>query len=312
MIEVEGLSKIYGRGVAAVDDLSFTVAQGKVTGFLGPNGSGKTTTMRMILGLERCTAGTALVDGLPYWQHRQPMSVLGALLDARGAHPARTLREHYRALAAVGDISSRQVEQVLDMVGLEDVAGRRIGDFSLGMAQRLGLGAALLGNPGTVMLDEPVNGLDPDGVLWMRTLLRRLADQGRAVLVSSHLMSEVALTADHLIVIAGGRLLADESTPRFLQRAGSRGVLVRSPQVDQLRALLRTLYTELSEAQRAQSRVKAADGGGLIVHGITPSLLAQAALRSGVELHELTPLHETMEDVFMRMTAHAASAAPRE
>ena len=306
MIEVQQLSKVYRGGKVAVDDLTFTVAAGKVTGFLGQNGAGKTTTMRLIVGLERASGGTALVDGRPFWRHPEPMRALGALLDARGAHPGRTLREHYSALAAAGGVHQRQVAAVIEMVGLGDVADRRIGGLSLGMGQRLGVGAALLGDPQTVMLDEPINGLDPDGVLWMRSLLRELARQGRSVFVSSHLMSEMALTADHLVVIGRGRLLADEPMQQFLQRARPHAVLVRSPDVTALSELLQQLRQRLPEGQRASSRIEALAGGGFEVSGLSERDIAPAALAAGLELHELAPQRVSLEEIFMHMTAEAA------
>jgi ABC-2 type transport system ATP-binding protein len=220
MIEASGLSKRYGP-VRAVDNLSFTVHPGTVTGFLGPNGSGKSTTMRMILGLDRPDAGRATIGGRPYRDLAWPLREVGAQLEARAFHPARSARSHLRVLAAASNIPHSRVDEVLGMVGLSDAAHRRAGKFSLGMAQRLGIASALLGNPGVLILDEPVNGLDPEGVRWMRTLLRSLASQGRTVLVSSHLISEIALVADHLIVIGGGRLLADTTVTDLSGRSGS-------------------------------------------------------------------------------------------
>ena len=234
MIEVTNLTKHYGRH-AAVDDLSFTVKPGVVTGFLGPNGAGKSTTMRVILGLDRPTAGRALVNGRPFEEHRAPLREIGALLDAKGIHPGRPARDHLSALAATTDISKRRVAEVLDIVGLSEVADRRSGGFSLGMAQRLGIASALLGDPHTVMLDEPVNGLDPEGILWIRNLLKSLAAEGRTVLVSSHLMSEMALTAEHFIIVGRGRLIADMSGSELTAMTEPYSVRVRSPHASQLR-----------------------------------------------------------------------------
>jgi ABC-2 type transport system ATP-binding protein len=220
MIKASGLSKRYGP-VRAVDNLSFAVQPGSVTGFLGPNGSGKSTTMRMILGLDRPDAGRATIGGRAYLDLAWPLREVGAQLEARAFHPARSARSHLRVLAAAGKISDARVDEVLGLVGLSDAARRRAGKFSLGMSQRLGIATALLGDPGVLILDEPVNGLDPEGVRWMRTLLRSLASQGRTVLVSSHLISEIALVADHLIVIGGGRLLADTTVADLSGRSGS-------------------------------------------------------------------------------------------
>jgi ABC-2 type transport system ATP-binding protein len=220
MIKASGLSKRYGP-VRAVDNLSFAVQPGSVTGFLGPNGSGKSTTMRMIMGLDRPDSGRATIGGLAYHDLAWPLREVGAQLEARAFHPARSARSHLRVLAAAGSIPDARVDEVLGMVGLSDAARRRAGKFSLGMSQRLGIAAALLGDPGVLILDEPVNGLDPEGIRWMRTLLRSLASQGRTVLVSSHLISEIALVADHLVVIGGGRLLADTTVTDLSGRSGS-------------------------------------------------------------------------------------------
>ena len=294
MIEAVGLRKEYGSTVA-VDDLSFTVRPGLVTGFLGPNGSGKSTTMRMVLGLDRPTRGSVLVDGLPYREHRNPMGSLGALLDAGAVHPGRTASRHLQALAATAGIPTSRVQEVLELVGLEGVARRRAGGFSLGMRQRLGIAAALLADPSTVMFDEPVNGLDPDGILWVRTLMRHLASEGRAVFVSSHLMSEMALTADHLVVIGRGRLIADDSVQALLQRTPSRGVSVRTAQETELRELVREQGGSIRPGQ----------DGALLVTGLTAVQIGDASARRGVALHELTPVQASLEDAFLQLTAGA-------
>src|SRR6476659_4916096 len=237
MIDVQGLSKRYGDRLA-VDDVTFTVKPGVVTGFLGPNGAGKSTTVRMILGLDAPTAGTVRVNGKAYREHTAPLHEVGALLEARSVHTGRSASNHLLALAQTAGISRGRVDEVIDLVGLREVAKKRAGKFSLGMGQRLGIASALLGDPSTVMLDEPVNGLDPEGIHWMRNLLKGLAAEGRTVFVSSHLMSEMALTADHLIVVGRGRLIADMSTEAFLQQASGNTVHVRSPAAAQLQELL--------------------------------------------------------------------------
>jgi ABC-2 type transport system ATP-binding protein len=229
-IEAQGLTKRYG-GKAAVDGLSFTVAPGKVTGFLGPNGAGKSTTMRLLLGLERPDSGKALINGRPYAALRIPLTQVGALLEAKAFHKGRTARNHLLCLAQSQALPARRVDEVIDLVGLRDAARRRAGGYSLGMAQRLGIAAALLGDPRTIVLDEPVNGLDPEGILWIRNLMKRLAAEGRAVLVSSHLMNEMAVTADHLLVIGRGRLLADCSTAEFIRRHTDPAVYAATPDV---------------------------------------------------------------------------------
>ncbi|MEV4539454.1 ATP-binding cassette domain-containing protein [Asanoa sp. NPDC049518] len=288
MIEVTGLTKVYGR-TRAVDDLSFTVRPGQVTGFLGPNGAGKSTTMRMILALDRPTAGRATVAGRPYREHRAPLHAVGALLDARAAHPGRTARDHLVALGQTHGIRPARADRLLAEVGLADVARRRVGGFSLGMSQRLGIAAALLGDPAVVVLDEPVNGLDPDGVLWIRTLLRQLASEGRTVLVSSHLMSEMAVTADHLVVIDQGRLLADTSLDTLLDRER---VFVRGPRPDALRTLLTGRGATVED-----------DRGGLLVTGLGVDAIGAAAAGQGLVLHELTPHRASLEQAYMELTS---------
>src|ERR1700760_849376 len=237
MIEVHQLTKWYG-GKLAVDHLTFTVRPGLVTGFLGPNGAGKSTTMRLILGLDAPTSGTATLNGKPFAEHTRPLHEAGALLEARAVHTGRSARNHLRVMAATTGIGRRRVDEVIEMAGLADVASHRAGSFSLGMGQRLGIASALLADPQTLILDEPVNGLDPDGVRWIRTLLRRLADEGRTVFLSSHLMSEMALTADHVIVVGRGRLLRDQSMAEFIAAASAEIVRVRSPQARELAGLL--------------------------------------------------------------------------
>ncbi|GAA0439782.1 multidrug ABC transporter ATP-binding protein [Acrocarpospora corrugata] len=291
MIEVEGLSKRYGP-VTAVDDLTFDVAPGSVTGFLGPNGAGKTTTMRMILGLDAPSAGQARVLGSPFADLAAPMRAVGALLDAGAVHPQRTARDHLRCLASSNRLSPRRVDEVLDLVGLTAVAHRRAGAFSLGMSQRLGLAAALLGDPEVLLLDEPVNGLDPEGIVWIRTLMRQLAAEGRTVLVSSHLMAEMALTADRLIVVARGRLIADTTVEAF---ARPDGVLVRTPDA---RTFAGTLVAYGASAVRHGEQ----DGEELIVTGVTAPEVGRLAAAEGIVLHELTPRRASLEAAFMALT----------
>ena len=290
MIEIRNLTKTYG-AVTAVDDLTVTIRPGKVTGFLGPNGAGKSTTMRAIVGLDRPDAGDVLIGGRHYADDPAPLHTVGALLDARAFHPGRSARAHLQALAATQGIGRHREDEVLDMVGLRDVAHRRVGGFSLGMGQRLGIAGALLGDPEVVLLDEPVNGLDPDGVRWIRDLLRRLAGEGRTVFVSSHLMSEMALTADHLVVVGRGRLLADVSLAELTARAEGR-VLVRSPQPASLSRLL------------AAPDVTVTPSGPdhLAVVGLDSAEIAQRALDAGLLLTELTPVHASLEDAYLAMT----------
>jgi ABC-2 type transport system ATP-binding protein len=292
MIEACGLTKRYG-STLAVNELSCTVHPGVVTGFLGPNGAGKTTTMRMILGLDSPSAGAVTINGQPYAQLASPMREVGALLEARAVHGGRSARNHLRCLAQTNDIPERRVDEVLGLVGLADVAGKRSRGFSLGMSQRLGIAAALLGNPGIVMFDEPVNGLDPEGILWIRTLMRSLAAEGRTVFVSSHLMSEMENTADHLIVIGRGRLIADCSMAEFIARGTGRAVLVRTPQPD-----------GLARAVRAAGGIVAPAGqGDLEVRGLPPARIGELALTSGIALHHLAPARASLEEAFMELTA---------
>jgi ABC-2 type transport system ATP-binding protein len=294
VIEARGLTKVYGEK-KAVDDLSFTVRPGIVTGFLGPNGSGKSTTMRLILGLDRPTAGSVTVNGTSYRRHAAPLHEVGALLEARSVHTGRSAFNHLLALAQTQGIPRRRVDELIDLVGLHDVARKRAGQFSLGMGQRLGIAAALLGDPQTVMLDEPVNGLDPEGIHWIRTLLRRLAGEGRTVFVSSHLMSEMSLTADHLIVIGRGRLIADVGVREFVGRASKRLVRVRTPQA-----------TRLAEQLTGHDvTVVPQDDGSLEVGGLTAEQVGEAAAAAGIVLHELTPHEASLEEAFMQQTSDA-------
>jgi ABC-2 type transport system ATP-binding protein len=288
MIEINDLTKRYG-DKTAVDHLTVTVRPGVVTGFLGPNGAGKSTTMRVILGLDRPTSGTALVNGRPYAEHHNPLRQVGALLEAKAFHPGRSAHHHLLALAASGGFDRNRVHQVLDMVGLSQVARKRTRGYSMGMSQRLGIAAALLGDPAVVMLDEPVNGLDPDGIRWIRGLLRGLADDGRTVFVSSHLMSEMALTADHLIIVGRGRLLVDVSTAEMT--AASAVVRVRSPQAERLRHLLAGPGVEVG-----------GDRDELSVSGRSADEIARVALGNGVLVTELTPLHASLEEAYMSLT----------
>jgi ABC-2 type transport system ATP-binding protein len=291
MIEAIGLTKRFGAKVA-VDELTFTVQPGVVTGFLGPNGAGKSTTMRMLLGLDRPSAGTCRVNGRPYVEHRAPLREVGALLEARAIHTGRSARNHLLALAATNGIARRRVDEVTDLVGLHDVAKKRAGGFSLGMGQRLGIASALLGDPHTLILDEPVNGLDPDGILWIRNLLKGLAAEGRTVFVSSHLMSEMALTASHLIVVGQGRLIADTGVEEFIHSASRDLVLVRSTEAARLRDLLRG----------DGITVTSAGDDSLDVTGLTSAAIGRVAAEAGIALIELTPQRASLEDAFMEIT----------
>ncbi|MFB7720251.1 ABC transporter ATP-binding protein [Nocardia sp. NPDC056100] len=298
MIELRGLTKHYGQTVA-VSDLSFTVRPGLVTGFLGPNGAGKSTTMRMILGLDEPTSGTALIDGKPYRDLKRPLTEVGALLDAKWVHPNRSARAHLRWLAASNDIPAARVEEVLRLVGLAEVANKNAGGFSLGMSQRLGLAGALLGDPKVLLFDEPVNGLDPEGILWIRRFMQRLASEGRTVLVSSHLLSEMAQTAEHLIVIGRGQLMADTTTKDFIEKASEQSVRVRSPQLDQLRGLLTSNGMTVREAGADN------DGPALVIAGVTSDAVGKLAGSNDITLFELSPQRASLEEAFMRMTGSA-------
>ena len=292
MIEAIGLTKRYGDKIA-VDNLSLSVRPGIVTGFLGPNGAGKSTTFRCILGLDRPSAGQVTVNGRAYRDIPAPLHEVGALLEARSVHPGRSARNHLRMLAATHGISRRRVDEVLGLVGIEDVADRRVGGFSLGMGQRLGVATALLGDPEVLLLDEPVNGLDPEGIRWIRQLLRDLAAHGRTIFVSSHLMSEMAQTAEHVIVIGRGRLIADASTEQIVAAASGSRVLVRSPRRDALTAVL-------AEAGLTATTV---DDDGLDVLGATPPVIGDLAFAHGIPVHELTAQEATLEEAYMRLTA---------
>jgi ABC-2 type transport system ATP-binding protein len=291
MIEARGLSKRYGDKLA-VDGLTFTVKPGIVTGFLGPNGAGKSTTMRMILGLDRPTAGDVTVNGRRYADLSAPLHEVGALLEAKAVHTSRSAHNHLRALAATHGISRRRVDEVIDLVGLTEVARKRAGGFSLGMGQRLGIASALLGDPPTVILDEPVNGLDPEGILWVRNLLKALAAEGRTVFVSSHLMSEMALTAEHVIVVGRGRLIADMSVEELTHGASVNTVLVRTPDAAQLRAALAAPDVTVSSSE----------GDVLEVTGLTAAQIGDTARDLHLALHELTPQRASLEEAFMTMT----------
>ncbi|WP_067965809.1 ABC transporter ATP-binding protein [Nocardiopsis trehalosi] len=300
MIALRGLTKRYGAKVV-VDRLDMEVAPGRVTGFLGPNGAGKSTTMRMVLGLDHPSAGAALIGGRPYAALRHPMREVGALLDARAVHPGRTARNHLRALARSNGIPARRVDEVIDTVGLADAAGRRAGTFSLGMGQRLGIAAALLGDPEVLMFDEPVNGLDPDGVRWIRGLMRGLAAEGRTVFVSSHLMSEMQHTADHLVVIGRGRLIADAPIGEVIRRSSLNAVRVRSPHAEDLAGHL----------VRAGMHVVREDTGGLIVTGGTMADVGGAAHAAGIRVDELSPRTASLEQAYLELTASSVEyAAP--
>ncbi len=304
MIELLHVTKRYG-DTLAVDDLSFTVQPGVVTGFLGPNGAGKSTTMRMILGLDRPSAGDIRVEGRAYRDLAGPLHEVGALLEARAVHGGRSARNHLRAMAHTHGIDSARVEAVIGLVGLADVAGARVGTFSLGMCQRLGIAAALLGDPGIVILDEPTNGLDPEGIVWIRGLLRDLAAEGRTVFLSSHLMSEMALTADHLIIIGRGRLIAETTVGDVVRQASSgAAVRVRTPQVEMLKATLALAGEHVSAL--------AVEPDLLDVTGATSRQIGEAAASHGIVLHELTPLRASLEDAYMDLTGDAAEyrAAP--
>lgn len=293
VIEVVDLTKRYGL-TTAVDGLSFTARAGVVTGFLGPNGAGKSTTMRVILGLDGPTSGRATVNGRPLGGHPAPLAEIGALLDARAVHPRRSARNHLRGLAATTGISARRVDEVLGMVGLDAVAGRPAGGFSLGMAQRLGIASALLGDPETVMLDEPVNGLDPEGILWIRSLLQGLAAEGRTVFVSSHLMSEMALTAEHFVIIGKGRLIADVSSVELDAMTKGHTVRVRTPDGDRLGKVLSGPGVEVS-----------GEGEVFMIVGMTSEEIGRRAHEAGIVLYELTPQQASLEQTFLELTQDA-------
>lgn len=292
MIHAEGLTKKYG-AKTAVDNISFTVKPGLVTGFLGPNGAGKSTTMRMIVGLDRPTSGSVIVNGKPYAQHASPLREVGALLDAKAIHPGRSARNHLLAVGATHGIGRKRVNEVIALTGLDSVAGRRVGGFSLGMGQRLGIAAALIGDPATLILDEPVNGLDPEGVIWVRTLARHLAGEGRTVFLSSHLMSEMAQTADHIIVLGRGRVIADAPVADILSGATTtNSVTVRTPDA--------TRFTPALEQAGAIVTFAAPDL--LTVTGVPSARIGELAAASQVVLHELTPKANSLEEAYLELT----------
>ncbi|WP_297081253.1 ABC transporter ATP-binding protein [uncultured Demequina sp.] len=293
MIEVAGLSKTYG-SKKAVDDVSFTAPAGSVTGFLGPNGAGKSTTMRMIMGLDRPNAGTATIDGKPLAAHAAPMRVAGALLEAKSVTPGRTARNHLRVIAASHGIGKKRVDEVIQMTGLDTVAKKRVKGFSLGMGQRLGIATAMLGDPSTLIMDEPVNGLDPDGVLWVRNLARHFASEGRTVLLSSHLMSEVQLTADRVVVIGRGRILEQGTIADFTAQAASGAVTVRTSDDAKLTQII------AAEGGKATPSSEA-----LVVDGLEPARIAQLAVGAGLDLHELVKTNATLEEAYLSLTADA-------
>lgn len=300
MIEAHNLTKHYGKTLA-VDALSFEVRPGQVTGFLGPNGSGKSTTMRIILGLDRPDSGEARINGRPYRDLPWPLHEVGALLEAKAIHPGRSAFNHLWMLAQTHGIGRRRVNEVLELVGLSEVAGRRAGKFSLGMGQRLGIAAALLGDPSVLLFDEPVNGLDPEGILWVRTLLRHLAGEGRTVFVSSHLMSEMALTADHVVVIGRGRLIADRPVAELVADSSRRFVRVRTPERARLVPLL----------EASGGRVEAGDDGAFTVTGLSAEAIGDLAGEHRVRLHELTPLQASLEEAFMDLTRDSVEFGAR-
>ncbi|MFC8179695.1 ABC transporter ATP-binding protein [Rhodococcus sp. 14-2470-1a] len=296
MIEVTGLTKQYG-AVKAVDDLSFSVKPGIVTGFLGPNGAGKSTTMRMILGLDRPTSGQALIEGKPYGELKQPLRSVGALLDAKWVHPNRSARAHLEWMAASNGIPRSRVDEVLRLVGLSEVAKKNAGGFSLGMSQRLGLAGALLGDPKVLLFDEPVNGLDPEGIVWIRKFMQRLAAEGRTVLVSSHLLSEMAQTAEHLVVIGRGRLVSDTSVQDFIDHASEASVKVRSPQLDALRSALTSAGLTVREPAGVDQLQPA-----IVVTDSSTEVIGDIAARHQIVLHELSSQRGSLEEAFMKLT----------
>ncbi|GII32842.1 ABC transporter ATP-binding protein [Planotetraspora mira] len=301
MITLNGLCKRYGDRTV-VDDLSLEVRPGTVTGFLGPNGAGKSTTMRLILGLDRPTAGTALINGVPYHRIRNPLRTVGALLDARALHPGRSGHAHLVALARGNGIARRRVAEVLETVGLTDAARKRAGALSLGMSQRLGIAAALLGDPEVLMFDEPVNGLDPDGVRWVRHLMRSLADEGRTVFVSSHLMSEMQLTADHLVVIGRGRLIMDAPLTEVIARSSLTAVVVRTPHAGDLSVRL----------SAAGMRVERPGENEIVATGAAIEHIGDLAYEAGIRLHELRTREASLEQAYQELTASSVEYGARK
>jgi len=291
MIEARGLSKVYGDKIA-VGGVDFTVQAGRVTGFLGPNGAGKSTTMRMIMGLDAPTSGSVTVNGVPFTKHAAPLREVGALLDAKAVHTGRSAYNHLLAMAATHSIPKKRVNEVIEMTGLADVAKKKVKGFSLGMGQRLGIAAALLGDPQTVILDEPVNGLDPEGVVWVRNLVKYLASEGRTVFLSSHLMSEMAVTADHLIVIGRGKIIADAPIEEIITGKGAIRTRVRTDQPDQL--MRRLAGTGVSVEAQEQELLE--------VKGLDPRQIARTALENHIMIYELTPLQASLEEAYMELT----------
>jgi len=308
LIEARELTKRFGDKVA-VNDLSFTVQPGRVTGFLGPNGAGKSTTMRLILGLDRPQHGTATIGGRRYSELSRPLHTVGALLEARSLHPGRSARNHLLFLAQTQDLPTRRVDEVLDLVGLREVAGKRAGGFSLGMTQRLGIAAAMLGDPKVLFLDEPANGLDPEGIRWVRTLMQQLAAEGRTIFVSSHLMSEMAVMADHLIVIGRGKLIADSSTQEFIERSSERSVLVRTPDGDRLRELITAEGGQIRPEENGNGTANGVPG--MIVTGMPAPRIGELAASASVVLHELAPRLASLEEAFMELTADSLEYGER-
>ncbi|MBV9315164.1 MAG: ATP-binding cassette domain-containing protein [Pseudonocardia sp.] len=306
MIEVQNLTKRFG-DMTAVDGLTFRAEDGLVTGFLGPNGAGKTTTMRLMLGLDNPSTGWARIDGKPLAAHASPLRVVGALLNASSVAPSMTAKAHLRWFARAGAIPDTRVNEVLEQVGLSSVGTRRVGAMSLGMRQRLGIAAALLGDPGTFILDEPINGLDPEGVVWVRTLLKKLAREGRAVLVSSHLMSEMQLTADKVVVIGRGRLMAELSVSELQGGSQRTPIRVRAAQPERLLDALRRNFTDMRvEHPEPGNGQQPGPGSVLRVTGLIPEEVGDTAAANGIAIYELTPVRETLEDVFMRLTQQAS------
>ncbi|MGY4858330.1 ABC transporter ATP-binding protein [Cryobacterium sp. AP23] len=291
MIHAESLTKRYG-SKTAVDGIDFTVQPGRVTGFLGPNGAGKSTTMRMVVGLDRPTSGSVTVNGKQYRDHKAPLREVGVLLDAKAIHTGRSAYNHLLAMAATSAIPASRVREVIELTGLESVARKRVGGFSLGMGQRLGIAAALLGDPATLILDEPVNGLDPEGVQWVRQLVRHLAGEGRTIMLSSHLMSEMAVTADHLIVLGRGRVIADAPVAELIGAATRKAVRVRTPWAPELAELF----------QRPDVTVTRTDSDLLEIVGVSAAEIGNQAARAGIALHELTPVSASLEEAYMALT----------
>ena len=299
MIQLAGLTKVFGHGPGsnrAVDDLTCSIEPGVVTGFLGPNGAGKTTTMRMILGLDHPTSGTATIDGKTYRQLADPLRTVGALLDAKQTHPNRSARDHLRWIAATNRIAVTRVDEVLDIVGLSSAVDKKAGTLSLGMSQRLGIAAALLGDPRVLLFDEPVNGLDPEGIRWVRTLMRTLAAEGRTVFVSSHLLAEMANTADRLVVIGRGKLIASTTVAEFVSGSDAGAVRVRSPQLDTLGGLLSGAGIEATAEP---------DGSALSVRGAAIEVIGDLAARNGITLHELSTQRASLEEAYLKLTDDA-------